>query len=1017
MATSGPRLKNTVVRMRSAFLGLLALVLVETTWGRGGGGCLEQGTPILTPTGNVPIELLRAGDAVLTVHNGRLRQAIVQGRIQIQPAEYLELTAGGRKLRVTAEHLFAVGRGEFCVASHLQSGDPLQRWEEGELHQAQLQSAHRMKAERPAYNLLVAPFGTYLAGGLLVHNKGCFLPDTPVLLADGSSTNIASLRKGDPLLAFETDGSFVRTEVREVFTHHVEEFFIVATEHRVLRVTAEHPFYVGESRFKTLNTLRVGDTVFACDGAGLTAQRITGLERVRSRTRVYNVQTDEPHTFFANGVAVHNKGGCFPAGTPVRTPRGEAAIETLQPGDAVLAVDEDGAVVRSRVEEIYATRSTLLILGTDAGELRTTSGHPLLMADGTFRDAGYSLPGDRVVTLPKRHLRSATIRERVNLEEPTAVFNLRVGSPHTFIASGFVVHNKGGGCFPAGTKVATPGGERLIEQLLPGDDVLAVSGRHQVVTTTVRKIFTGRSPLTELHTDFGILRTTAEHPLRLSRGGFRMANELDPGDEVRVRQHNQMRAAKVILRRSEPAEVEVFNLEVDAPHTFIADGFVVHNKGGGFSGGGYRGGGRSSSSGKPGEAATVFSIFCALFVLILVFWAIINRQRQSENLDFLFSRGAIAPKLNKTLKLLEFIAKVDPALTPTELEKVAESTFVQLQKCWQARKYEPMKPLLMPDLYANHVAQLAGMIRNGEINVIAFLEVKKIDLVNVRYTHSENEREFTALITAQAKDYYINDRTKEFLRGDDSPATFQEFWTFQFAEGSWRLREIEQTRESDALKDENFFEQFTDDAVAQVYGETAGKEGEIGPWLEKETATKATRIERLLNFLVRTDRMWNRRLMQERARQVFTRVFLAWERGDPVAIPTVDLLPEYATQLSEGIRRQKTDGITVEYRNFCVRKVELILVRNFADNTRDEFTVRIGAHAQYIVKQHGQVIQQDEYVSPFVEYWTFGRRDGLWKLKEVLAPAEGEKSLSLENVDEESSQEQVQWYYQKTRAG
>ena len=156
--------------------------------------------------------------------------------------------------------------------------------------------------------------------------------------------------------------------------------------------------------------------------------------------------------------------------------------------------------------------------------------------------------------------------------------------------------------------------------------------------------------------------------------------------------------------------------------------------------------------------------------------------------------------------------------------------------------------------------------------------------------------------------------------------------------------------------------------------------------------------------------------MLERARQVFIRVFLAWEQGDPDSVPKADLFPEYAAKLAEGIRQQTAGGLRVEYRNLCVRKVELILVRNFVDNTRDEFTARISAHAQYIVRQQGRIIRQDEYVSPFVEYWTFGRQNGEWKLKEVLPPAEGEKALSRENVDEESSADQLQWYYQKTRA-
>ena len=61
----------------------LAAVLIwglsaPTLFARGGGGCLEEGTPILTPTGPVPIERLRPGDAVLTGAAGMARPATVQ---------------------------------------------------------------------------------------------------------------------------------------------------------------------------------------------------------------------------------------------------------------------------------------------------------------------------------------------------------------------------------------------------------------------------------------------------------------------------------------------------------------------------------------------------------------------------------------------------------------------------------------------------------------------------------------------------------------------------------------------------------------------------------------------------------------------------------------------------------------------------------------------------------------------------------------------------------------------------
>jgi predicted lipid-binding transport protein (Tim44 family) len=327
-----------------------------------------------------------------------------------------------------------------------------------------------------------------------------------------------------------------------------------------------------------------------------------------------------------------------------------------------------------------------------------------------------------------------------------------------------------------------------------------------------------------------------------------------------------------------------------------------------------------------------------------------------------------------------------------------------------------MKSLLMPDLYAEHCSQLSGMIGNHEINLISNLNVEHVDIVNVRYPQKENDREFTALITATARDYYVDDRTQEFLRGDEEPARFQEFWTFHRQGGAWRLREIEQSRESDALKEENFFEQFTDTGLNQVYDETAGKEGPAGPWLEKETLDKATRIERLLNFLVQTDKLWNRQAMLERARQVFLDVTLAREKGDPASIPTVELFPDVATGLQGELVRLGEQGTQLEFRNLCVRKAELILVRNFPDNSQDEFTVRISAHAQRAVRRNNLLISQDADVTSFVEFWTFGRLDNEWKLKEVLPPARGGERVAAENMDEGSSPEQLQWYYKQTRA-
>lgn len=192
--------------------------------------------------------------------------------------------------------------------------------------------------------------------------------------------------------------------------------------------------------------------------------------------------------------------------------------------------------------------------------------------------------------------------------------------------------------------------------------------------------------------------------------------------------------------------------------------------------------------------------------------------------------------------------------------------------------------------------------------------------------------------------------------------------------------------------------------------------GISGSWLEKTAQTKEKRIERMLNFLVQTDKIWSRQSMIESTRRIFLEVMAAWESGNEADIPDKDLFPEVTEHLRQSIVKNSKDGVTLEFRNLCNRKVELVLVRNFTDNTKDEFVARVRAHAQKIIRRNGSIIHQDEDVTPFEQYLTFGRLDNQWKLKEIMSTKAGQSVLSQENFDQDSSPQQVQWYYQHDRA-
>ena len=761
---------------------LFFLLAPALSWARAGGGCLAAGTPVLTPAGPIPIETLKVGDGILSFAKGRAQLGKVLAWMEVRSDQFLEVATPGAKLRITPEHPVMVSQGEFLLAKLLKSGDKIYRVQNGHLALTAVQWIRPVRGNQPAYNLFVNLGGTFAAAGILVHNKGCFLPDSPILKADGTEVPIGTLQPGDRVMAFTPEGILVRTTVRNIVQREVDEFVVLQTDRQTLRVTPEHPFYIGHGRFKTLEVLKAGDVIFAWDGQALTGQPIMRLETIRRRTPVYNLQTDLPNTFFASRFAVHNKGGgCFPAGTLIRTPRGQSPIETLAPGDAVLAMDPQSRIVEAKVDELLMTRSQILRIETDRGVLRTTMEHPVWRLEGEFARAGELKPGDRVLAWFRGTLIPAKVLYSIFEKQEQRVYNLRATWPHTFLAGDFVTHNKGGSSFHS-------------------------SG---------------------------------------SRGGYS----------------------------------------------------------------GRRSGGSSSQ-----ERMIGLITFVGLLTFLVIIFIIIKRasRQKRENLDFVYSPAAVSRKAAQTEKLLDFLSRQDPSLSPQELRRLAEATFRKMQECWQARTYGPMEPLLMPALFSQHKAQLDGLKRSHEINRIETLQVERVDLVNVRYTEKPAQREFTALVTASARDYYVDDRNGKFLRGDRSPARFQEFWTFHRWEDQWRLREIEQAGESDMLKEKNFVEMLTDQTIQGIYGEAAGKTGPAGPWLETTTEEKATRIDRMLNFLVQTDKLWNRQQMLERTRQIFLRVFLAEESGDPAQVPVADLFPGPAATLQDRIRQRQASGVSVE---------------------------------------------------------------------------------------------------------
>jgi len=128
------------------------------------GSCFAAGTPLLTPTGDKPIEQFQPGDWILTAPEDDPTAPVEAKQVEEvfkNHAVVLELRVGGRVILTTDEHPFWVqGRG-WTSAKDLMEGDRLRshdgRW-------VVLNGTRRTGNEVPVYNLRIADYHTYFVG-------------------------------------------------------------------------------------------------------------------------------------------------------------------------------------------------------------------------------------------------------------------------------------------------------------------------------------------------------------------------------------------------------------------------------------------------------------------------------------------------------------------------------------------------------------------------------------------------------------------------------------------------------------------------------------------------------------------------------------------------------------------------------------------------------------------------------------------------------------------------------------
>ncbi|MEA2054152.1 MAG: PKD domain-containing protein [Candidatus Thermoplasmatota archaeon] len=319
--------------------------------------CFLAGTQITMADGSHKnIKQVEVGDMVKSFDNGSIVIGEVTEVYSHNPSEMPEYyMVINDKLRVTPNHIIYVNN-EWIPARNITEGDELL----GEHDETVIvTSVERVQEQAPTYNLEIQSYHTFFADGILVHNAKApaepiepinnppytpskpsgptsvktpparFLSGTAIRMADGSHKNIKHIEQGDVVVSYNK-GQVVNGEVIDVYEHTPEEmgdYYVVINDK--IRVTPNHFLYVS-GRWIPAKQVKIGDELI---GENKEVVIVTSVEKVWEQVPTYNLEVDIYHTFFADGILVHNAKAGYTYSTSTTDPDGDNIYYLFDWGD------------------------------------------------------------------------------------------------------------------------------------------------------------------------------------------------------------------------------------------------------------------------------------------------------------------------------------------------------------------------------------------------------------------------------------------------------------------------------------------------------------------------------------------------------------------------------------------------------------------------------------------------------------------------------------------------------------
>lgn len=164
------------------------------------------------------------------------------------------------------------------------------------------------KKELPYGDFLVTDWGTDI---ILEGSKGCFAEGTLIQTPDGFK-KIEDIKPNDIVLTYpwgKTNWNLKPKKVIETLKHDKDsnnaKLLLITHEKGQIKVTENHWFLTINNDYKEIGSFEINDFLIMFDGS---ISKILEIKEIESES-TYTFMVEDYHTYIANGIRVHNKGG------------------------------------------------------------------------------------------------------------------------------------------------------------------------------------------------------------------------------------------------------------------------------------------------------------------------------------------------------------------------------------------------------------------------------------------------------------------------------------------------------------------------------------------------------------------------------------------------------------------------------------------------------------------------------------------------------------------------------------